>query len=103
MTAMIDDGTDTCGIETALAVPAGTPVRFCYTMTNTRDMPVEVTYLFDERVGLVPGAAESGGVALPKLEPDESRVVTNVAVVDESATWTAHWSGIEDVSESIVQ
>ena len=103
MTAIIDDGTDTCGTETDLAVPAGTPIRFCYTMTNTRDMPVEVTFLFDEHVGLVPGAAESGGVPLPKLEPDESRVVTNVAVVDESGTWTGHWAGIEDVSESIVQ
>ena len=103
MTAMIDDGSDTCGTETDLSVPVGTAIRFCYTMTNTRDMPVAVTFLFDEHVGLVPGAAESGGVLLPKLEPDESRVVTNVAVVDESGTWTGHWAGIEDVSESIVQ
>ena len=103
MTAMVDDGTDTCGTETDLVVPAGTPVRFCYTMTNTRAVAVAVTFLFDEHVGLVPGAADSGGVPLPELEPGESRVVTNVAVVDESGTWTGHWAGIEDVSESIVQ
>ena len=103
MTAIADDGTDTCGTATDLAVPAGTPVRFCYTMTNTRAVGVAVTFLFDEHVGLVPGAADSGGVPLPELEPGESRVVTNVAVVDESGTWTGHWAGIEDVSDSIVQ
>ena len=103
MTAMADDGTDTCGTETDLAVEAGTPVRFCYTMTNTRAVAVAVTFLFDEHVGLVAGAADSGGVTLPELQPGESRVVTNVAVVDESGTWTGHWAGIEDVSDSIVQ
>ena len=35
MTVMVDDGTDTCGTETELTIPAGTQVRLCYTMTNT--------------------------------------------------------------------
>ena len=85
MTVMVDDGQETCGTESEIAVPAGTPVRVCYTMTNPFDFALVHHVLIDEHVGafLIGFGADLG--------PGESFVRTDVSVIDETTTWVGYW------------
>lgn len=85
MTMMVDDGQETCGTETSLAVAAGTPVRFCYTMTNTTEEALDQHFLLDEHLGIL--LTFEG----PSLDPGESLVHTEVAVADAGGTRTSYW------------
>jgi hypothetical protein len=85
MTVMVDDGNDTCGTETALAVPSGTQVRLCYTMTNTFDEPLDTHFLLDEHVGVLLGFVG------PEIDTGESLVHTEVTSVEASGIWTSTW------------
>lgn len=85
MTAMVDDGQDTCGTETDLVVPAGTQVRICYSMTNTLDETVEVHLLLDEQIGVL--LTYEG----PQLDSGATLIHTEVATIDETVTHTGYW------------
>ena len=85
MTVMVDDGQETCGTESEIAVPAGTQVRVCYTMTNPFAFALVHHVLIDEHVG-----AFLIGFG-PELGPGESFVRTDVAVIDETTTWIGYW------------
>ncbi len=88
MTVMIDDGTDTCGTESELTIPAGTQVRLCYTMTNTFTEALGPHLLIDEHLGSL--LIYEG----PSIEVGESLVHTEVAVIQESAIWISSWEAI---------
>lgn len=88
MTVMVDDGADTCGTETELTIPAGTQVRLCYTMTNTFTEALGPHLLIDEHLGSL--LIYEG----PTIEVGESLVHTEVAVIDEPATWISSWESI---------
>jgi hypothetical protein len=85
MTVMVDDGNDTCGTETSLAVPSGTQVRLCYTMTNTFDEPLDTHFLLDEHLGTLLGFVG------PEIDSGESLVHTEVASVEAAGLWTSTW------------
>ena len=85
MTVMVDDGQETCGTESEIAVPAGTQVRVCYTMTNPFAFALVHHVLIDEHVG-----AFLIGFG-PELGPGESFVRTDVSVIDETTTWVGYW------------
>ena len=40
-TVMVDTGSDVCGTDTALTVGVGTIVRYCYTITNIGNIPLD--------------------------------------------------------------
>ena len=88
MTVMIDDGTDTCGTESELTIPAGTQVRLCYTMTNTFTEALGPHLLIDEHLGSL--LIYDG----PTIEIGESLVHTDVTVIQEPATWISSWESI---------
>ena len=85
MTVMVDDGNDTCGTETALAVPSGTQVRLCYTMTNTFDEPLDTHFLLDEHLDTLLGFVG------PEIDVGESLVHTEVATIEAAGLWTSTW------------
>ncbi len=85
MTVMVDDGDDTCGTETSLAVPSGTQVRLCYTMTNTFDEPLDTHFLLDEHLGTLLGFVG------PEIDSGESLVHTEVASMEAAGLWTSTW------------
>ena len=70
MTVMVDDGHDTCGTETGISVPAGTQVRYCYTMTDSGDEDVNYHYLDDDQLGsLLDGLDREVDPARPSCTP----------------------------------
>ena len=85
MTVMVDDGNDTCGTETSLAVPSGTQVRLCYTMTNTFDEPLDTHFLLDEHLGTLLGFVG------PEIDSGESLVHTEVETMEAAGLWTSTW------------
>lgn len=77
-----------CGVAESLTVPPGTPVTYCYTITNTGSVPLVRHTLFDDRLGtlfsntayaLAPGAAAF-------FTADN---ITLAATTTNTATWTA--------------
>jgi hypothetical protein len=88
MTVMIDDGHDTCGTETGISVPAGTQVRYCYTMTDSGDEEVNYHHLDDDQLGTLLDGLDR------EVAPGETLVHTEVAVVTEAVTNTAQWAAL---------
>lgn len=81
-----DEGEGVCGTEDELVVESGTPVRYCYAMTNVGDETVDVHSLFDDQLGWL---FEDEIVI---VEPGDSAVRSAVAVADESALSVATWT-----------
>ena len=99
MTVMVDDGHETCGTESAIAVPAGTQVRYCYTMTDSGDEDVNYHFLDDDQLGSLINHLDR------EIAPGETLVHTEVAVITEAVTSTAEWAALSqgtgvDVSAS---
>ncbi len=92
MTVMVDDGTETCGTDTALLVPAGTALRYCYTMTVIGDEAVNVHDLDDDHLGVLLADLDD------EAGPGESVVHTEVFVIEEPALHTGTWAAIGSVS-----
>lgn len=92
MTVMIDDGTDTCGTDDALLVPAGTPLRYCYTMTVTGDEAVNFHDLDDDHLGALLADVDD------EVAPGDSLAHTTVFVIDEPALHTGTWTAVGSVS-----
>ena len=88
MTVMIDDGHDTCGTETGISVPAGTQVRYCYTMTDSGDEDVNYHHLDDDQLGALLDGLDR------EVEPGGTLVHTEVAVITEAVTNTAQWTAL---------
>ena len=97
MTVMVDDGQETCGTASEIAVPAGTQVRVCYTMTNPFAFALVHHVLIDEHVG-----AFLIGFG-PDLAPGESFVRTDVAVIDETTTWVGYWRAQAELDDEEVK
>ena len=91
-------GTDpgVCGMESNTTVPAGTEVYYCYTVTNTGDVTLNLHDLVDDQLGtlftgfpyaLMPGSSVStvdAGLTIPA-------VITMPTL--NTATWTAYSDG----------
>ncbi len=88
MTVMVDDGHGTCGTESELAVPAGTQVTYCYTMTDSGDEDVNYHFLDDDQLGSLINHLDR------EIAPGESLVHTEVAVITETVTNTAQWAAL---------
>ena len=88
MTVMIDDGHETCGTETEISVPAGTQVRYCYTMTDSGDEDVNYHHLDDDQLGSLLDGLDR------EVEPGGTLVHTEVAVITEAVTNTAQWTAL---------
>lgn len=88
MTVMVDDGHDTCGTESQLAVPAGTPVALCYTMTVTGDEPVNYHDLSDDLLGNLIDDLDR------EVDEGESLVHTEVVVITDPVMHTGHWQAL---------
>ena len=82
-TVMVDTGSDECGTETSLTVGAGTTVRYCYTLTNEGNTPVDDHTLVDDQVGTI-----LTGFAF-FLDSGERVSVTVTDIVYETVTNTA--------------
>lgn len=85
MTVMVDDGHGTCGTESEISVPVGTQVRYCYTMTDTGDEPVNYHYLNDDRLGNLLSSFDR------EVEPGDTLVHTESAVIAATVTSTGQW------------
>ena len=88
MTVMVDDGHGTCGTESELAVPAGTQVTYCYTMTDSGDEDVNYHFLDDDQLGSLINHLDR------EIAPGETLVHTEVAVITEPVTSTAQWAAL---------
>jgi hypothetical protein len=91
-------GTDpgVCGTESSITVPAGTEVYYCYTVTNTGDVTLNLHDLVDDQLGtlftgfayaLTPGSSVStvdAGLTIP--------AIINAPTLNV-ATWTAYNAG----------
>ena len=85
MTVMVDDGHGTCGTDSEIVVPAGTQVTYCYTMTDSGDEDVNYHHLDDDQLGSLINDLDR------EIEPGETLVHTEVAVITEAVTSTGHW------------
>jgi hypothetical protein len=99
MTVMVDDGHGTCGTESEIAVPAGTQVTYCYTMTDSGDEDVNYHFLDDDQLGSLINHLDR------EIAPGETLVHTEVAIITEAVTSTAQWAALSqgtgtDVSAS---
>ena len=88
MTVMVDDGHGTCGTESELAVPAGTKVTYCYTMTDSGDEDVNYHFLDDDQLGSLINHLDR------EIAPGETLVHTEVALITEAVTSTAQWTAL---------
>ena len=88
MTVMVDDGHGTCGTESELAVPAGTKVTYCYTMTDSGDEDVNYHFLDDDQLGSLINHLDR------EIAPGETLVHTEVALITEAVTSTAQWAAL---------
>ena len=88
MTVMVDDGHGTCGTESELAVPAGTNVTYCYTMTDSGDEDVNYHFLDDDQLGSLINHLDR------EIAPGETLVHTEVALITEAVTSTAQWRAL---------
>jgi hypothetical protein len=88
MTVMVDDGHGTCGTESELAVPAGTKVTYCYTMTDSGDEDVNYHFLDDDQLGSLINHLDR------EIAPGETLVHTEVALITEAVTSTAQWRAL---------
>lgn len=88
MTVMVDDGHGTCGTESEIAVPAGTQVTYCYTMTDSGDEDVNYHYLDDDQLGSLIDHLDR------EIAPGEALVHTEVAVITEAVTSTGQWKAL---------
>lgn len=86
MTVMVDDGHGTCGTEDQLSVAPGTQVLYCYTMTDTGDEPVNYHDLEDDQLGPLLDSLDR------EVEPGDTLVHTEVAVINETVTNNGYWS-----------
>jgi hypothetical protein len=87
---------DACASETEIAVPAGTTVYYCYTVTNDTDLTLDTHSLADDQLGdlfsdlaydLAPGASVDTVAA----------GVEASAVIAETTTNTGTWTAAADV------
>ncbi len=86
MTVMVDDGHGTCGTQSEISVPAGTPVLYCYTMTDSGDETVNYHHLDDDQLGTLLDGLDR------EVDPGNVLVHTEVAVITETVTSTAQWA-----------
>ena len=80
-TVMVDTGSDVCGTDTALTVGVGTTVRYCFTITNIGNVPLDSHTLVDDQLGTVLGPDHS-----LVLDPAASISVTVTHVVRDTIT-----------------
>jgi hypothetical protein len=81
-------GTDphTCALTDTLEVPAGSEVVYCYTVTNTGDIPLDAHDLYDDQLGTLPIDPDF------VLEPEASYGFTTTAVINVDTTNLATWT-----------
>ena len=93
-------GTDpaVCAASDSISVAPGTPVTYCYTVTNTGDQNLVTHDLVDDRLGAILNDFPY------MLAPSASAFLTSTAVINASvtntATWTAQASGGGSASDS---
>jgi hypothetical protein len=85
-----------CAGETEIVVPAGTPVTYCFEITNTGTAELGLHDLVDDHLGVILDG-------LPfTLMPGASAFLTQTAVIEtdttNTATWTAYNPGPSDVA-----
>lgn len=92
-----------CAATSTITVPAGTTVYYCYTVTNTGNVPLNLHDLADDQLGtiftgfahaLAPGASVdtvTAGLSIP--------AVINVTTTN-TATWTAYNAGPADTAQA---
>jgi hypothetical protein len=87
-----------CANEIEIVVPAGTPVTYCFEITNTGTVELGLHDLIDDHLGVI-----LDGFSL-NLQPGASVFLTQTAVIEtdttNTATWTAYNPGPVDVVES---
>jgi uncharacterized repeat protein (TIGR01451 family) len=93
LTKTVGTVSGTCAATSAISVPAGTTVYYCYTVTNTGNVPLGLHNLTDDQLGtmfaglnyaLLPGNSVdtvAAGLSIP--------AVINVTTTN-TATWTAY-------------
>ena len=81
-----------CAATDAITVDVGTPVTYCYTVTNTGNVTLTTHTLVDDQLGVL---LENEPL---ELEPGESAIVTvDDVVLDSTTTNTATWTATDDV------
>jgi hypothetical protein len=81
-------GTDssTCALANEITVLAGTPVTYCYEVTNSGEVPLSVHDLEDSELGALLTAFNF------VLQPGATVFITQTAVITQSVTNTAVWT-----------
>jgi hypothetical protein len=87
-----------CAKESEIVVPPGTPVTYCFEITNTGTAELGLHDLVDDHLGVILDG-------LPfTLMPGASAFLTQTAVIEDNttntATWTAYNPGPSDVAEA---
>jgi hypothetical protein len=89
---------DSCAIADNLAVPAGTAVTYCYSVTNTGTVTLTTHDLVDSELGTI---LDDFPLVLP---PAGSAYLTQTVMITQTtvntATWTAYTSGGQDTTAS---
>lgn len=89
---------DECAITDNLAVPAGTAVTYCYSVTNTGTITLTTHDLVDSELGTILNDFPF------VLSPGSSAFLTQTAIISQTtvntATWTAYSSGGQSATAS---
>ena len=87
---------DVCADTDEIVVPAGSEVTYCYEVTNTGSLTLELHDLVDDQLGVI---LDGFGFS---LEPGASVYLTQTVLINEdtvnTATWTAYNPGPSDVA-----
>ena len=98
MTVMVDDGTDSCGTDTAAVVEKDTVLRFCYTMTNTGDEALNLHDVRDSHIGQIVGPGHDHLV-----QPGDGVVLTATGNAwNKSALHDVVWEATGVESDTVV-
>ena len=91
-TVWIDGYEPACGTESDIKVPTGTTVAYCYTVTNTGDIPLVMHSLSDDKLGQIftdKAATLAPGQSVTSVALGESATATLSVDTINTATWTA--------------
>jgi hypothetical protein len=87
-----------CAEESEIVVPAGTPVTYCFAITNSGNFTLGMHDLIDDHLGII-----LDGFSF-NIQPGMSVFLTQTAVIEDNttntATWTAYNPGPSDVAEA---
>jgi LPXTG-motif cell wall-anchored protein len=97
MTVMVDDGSDTCGTDTAAIVEKGTELRFCYTLTNTGDEALNLHDVRDSHIGQIAGPGFDHLV-----QPGDGVALTATGAFGKSALHDVTWEATGVESDTVV-